>query len=445
MRVVALIIISGFFTLLATPWMLARLPGLTIGALLFVLGPIVEHRPQWLAMEWNLDAVDLFLAGVPNDAQIAMSILRRRAAEGKPLLGDRDMQIALAGGSDIEDDAPLIDAAMDEQSEAGSTIGSTVDGSVVGSSAVGSSSSVATSAATTAELKNRKVDWAKWKNRATYGRDLLVTGSEVLAGQRALQLPRFDTGASSAPGAGKMAAIGSGLARGANWGLEQVSQQTSRALVERQLVALGDTLPTDSVHWSIYNGVCGHLIVRASPTPRLLFVSLFAQKAGAAADAPVVDETGQGVPAEIATAKIRVLLDVHLESLLVLKKTATVNLRFSKVTLDGLDIGVRAKVSSSRLGERRSRLTSLDRPTPSPAWRTAISPSTTSSPSHRCTGTAHEPLGLLFLSCTVVPHETLGPAESRTQSHAAQQMRQMLEARMLDYRVEKQVNRWTYA
>ncbi|PWN45774.1 hypothetical protein IE81DRAFT_126183 [Ceraceosorus guamensis] len=66
-------------SLLLSPSILSRLPGLLLGLAFFALGPIIEQKPEWVDPAWY-NPFAFLLAGVPTRAQHACQLLRIRAS-----------------------------------------------------------------------------------------------------------------------------------------------------------------------------------------------------------------------------------------------------------------------------------------------------------------------------------------------------------------------------
>jgi hypothetical protein len=322
-RAISLLAVGMVASYFSTPWIMARLPGFALGICLFVIAPIAEHRPELLGVEWK-NPFDFLLAGVPNDSQYAMQVLRTRAAAGEALTGDRDIADWMKAGTDDDDDdldtlIPVIPGL----------------GGVDGNTAVSTAVNSATAASSTS------VDWKKWKSRVAKGRELAVAGSEVLSGQRPLQLPRI--AGSDQPLQSQEAYTSKmmlGMAKGVNWGLGSIQDSSNRKLMQRRLEGDEIMSASDGVYWAVYNGSCGHVVI----TPdKLRFRSMFARKMSADPSSEeqvdVLDaQTGevQVSQAQADAAVVRTLVDVKLENVVQLKKTKTVNVAIWGI--DGLEV-----------------------------------------------------------------------------------------------------------
>ncbi|PWN51231.1 hypothetical protein IE53DRAFT_386419, partial [Violaceomyces palustris] len=80
----------GLSSCFLTPWMIARIPGLILGLSLFVIAPVAEHHPDWLP---STDTLHGFIGGIPNDAQYAMLLLRKKAANGERISIDEALLV----------------------------------------------------------------------------------------------------------------------------------------------------------------------------------------------------------------------------------------------------------------------------------------------------------------------------------------------------------------
>ena len=224
-RALVLLTLAMLVTLFSTPLMMARLPGLALGLCFFVIAPIAEHRPEWLGVEWT-NPFDFLLAGVPNDAQYAMVVLRKRAATGEALTGDKDVAHWIN-----DDDAEEAEKADEE----GAAAAAAAEGA-------GGVPSEVRAENTPSSGTSSSVDWKKWKARAVKGKEMAVAGSEMLSGQRAVQLPRLSGnaggGGSNSAGGGSEGLGGlvyNGMAKGINWGLGSIQDTSNRKLIQRRL------------------------------------------------------------------------------------------------------------------------------------------------------------------------------------------------------------------
>lgn len=181
---------------------------------------------------------------MPNDAQYSMEVLRSRAQQGKPLVGD-----------------PALLMRPDEE-----PVSATVEDETTGA-----------------------VDWTRWADLVLRGKSMAIRGTEVLAGSRSLQLPRVPVGTIE-PSTSRSSALLSHLSRGVNFGLEAIenrsknsaAQQPSlmreRGQPQQQMISTGlppDEADLDGTFWALYDGCCGHVVI----TPQMvLFRSLFAKR-----------------------------------------------------------------------------------------------------------------------------------------------------------------------
>lgn len=366
-RALCLLGLGMVLTLFSTPWMTARLPGLVLGCLIFVLAPIVEHRPAWLGTEWT-NPFDFLLAGVPNDAQYAMEVLRRRAVLGQKLTGDEDLAKAYAVGSSSEAEEET-EAEGEQQEQDGKDDEATATSTAVSTRPAAVAATTAPAAGGSADgsssADSNKIDWAKWRSRAVKGRDLAVAGSEMLSGQRAIQLPRMAPSSSLQPTTSSR--LVDGLSAGVNWSFTQLEGHSQRLAIDRKLAGLDDGLAGDdfaegglselsmslkkeqakdqAIYWAVHKGTFGHVVVLPE---KILFRSLFAvsprkgkeevallEPADPAADnngerqgsggdgdgddtAAIVKATD---PALLKASKVRILVEARLDNVVGLKKT----------------------------------------------------------------------------------------------------------------------------
>lgn len=172
--------LMAFGSLYLTPWILVRSIGLLLGALFFVLLPIVEYHPELLPKD---NPVDLLLAGVPNDAQCAIQILRKRAAAGQPLVSDPALLLSASSAEGEGGGQGGINKLSRRSMESSSSSASL-------SSLAPSAMQAEREAGAKDAKEGNKVDWGKWRARAARGRDMAIKGSEMLAGHRGIYLPR---------------------------------------------------------------------------------------------------------------------------------------------------------------------------------------------------------------------------------------------------------------
>ncbi|UZJ51443.1 hypothetical protein CBS101457_000763 [Exobasidium rhododendri] len=340
-RALALLSVAMILTTFTTPWMMARVPGFGLGACFFLLGPIMEYRPEWLGVEWK-NPFDFLLAGVPNDAQCAMIVLRKRAARGETLVGDKDVAHWIFEGEEGK--------ASEEESRR-VEIGQSLVPSMGGLEATESVTMVTTAVDKAATSGTSSVDWKKWKSRVAKGREMAIAGSEMLSGQRAVELPRLNAAPTNAENAAVTSKMMNGMAKGINWGLGSLQDTSNRKLIQRRLEPDEKTSASDGVYWAVYLGSCGHVVV----TPeRIRFRSLFARKmnidVAAGGDLAGAEESEQNqvsvldpvtgkcqvTESQLKTAKVRTLVDLQLESVTQLRKMKSVSVGVWGI--DGLEV-----------------------------------------------------------------------------------------------------------
>jgi hypothetical protein len=249
--------IAFFLTLgLLTPVIIVRAPGAILGICFFFVAPIAEYRPHWLGVEWG-NPFDWIFAGVPNDAQYSLEILRSRAAKGKPLISDQALLLR------PEDATFVVADAEEEEEEAAQAEG------------VGRGAASATAAA-----KSNKINWSKWSDRVLKGKTMAIRGSEMLAGQRSVPLPRLPVNEVQ-PSAGFGSFLLTNLSKGVNYGLETLESRSAQSAAAARSIpggaqgGLQDMADVDGTYWSIYDNCCGHLVI----TPQTItFRSLFAKR-----------------------------------------------------------------------------------------------------------------------------------------------------------------------
>lgn len=243
-----------FISLALKPVHLMRLPGAALGVAFFIIGPIAEYKPQWLGVEWS-NPLDWVFAGVPNDAQYSMEILRTRAAQGKPLISDT----ALLMRPDVV--APAVPSVT---------------------------------AVASAVAADNRVDWSRWADTVMKGKSLAITGSEILSGSRALNLPRLPV-SEITPATSTSSALLTNLTKGLNRGIKAIEDHRNTSSAsgvsarQRQTGGkagsvsqgtvqddtAGHTADRDGTYWCLHDGICGHLVV----TPQsVVFRSLFAKR-----------------------------------------------------------------------------------------------------------------------------------------------------------------------
>jgi len=228
-RAITLLFLAMLITCFSTPWMMARFPGLAMGICFFIVAPIMEYRPEWMGVEWS-NPFDFLLAGVPNDAQYAMIVLRKRAARGEALTGDKDVVHWLNDEEGIVEEGDN----TGERVEIGGALMPTMGGLEDTQGAV----AVTTAVDKAATGGSAAVDWKKWKSRVAKGREMAVAGSEMLSGQRPVQLPRLagpQTNATGTEGDALGVKVMSGMAKGINWGLDSLQESSNRTLIARRL------------------------------------------------------------------------------------------------------------------------------------------------------------------------------------------------------------------
>ncbi|PWN27491.1 hypothetical protein BDZ90DRAFT_180563 [Jaminaea rosea] len=324
--------ISFFASLALKPAHLIRVSGAVLGILFFFIAPIVEHKPHWLGMEWS-NPFDWIFAGVPNDAQYSMEVLRSRAQLGKPLVGD-----------------PAL--LMRPESE-------------------WKSQEVVTS--TEGEEGSEKIDWTRWADLVLRGKSMAIRGTEVLAGSRSVQLPRVPVGTIDAS-TSRSSALLSHLSRGVNMGITALENKSKSTAAQQPSLAKGrgdravtasagasiDEADVDGTFWAVYDGCCGHVVI----TPHaVLFRSLFAKRPrgrrGLSVNAsasnvddeqPLLDaRTGQlTVPeSELASEsapppKVKVLFQCKLDAVKGIKKLAPAGSRAGAMALGSSTWGLAA-------------------------------------------------------------------------------------------------------
>lgn len=341
-----------FASLALTPTILVRVPGLALGIAFFIIGPIAEYKPQWLGLEWS-NPFDWIFAGVPNDSQYSMEILRLRAARGKPLISDQALLLRADDFSAAikiqEDDEPGVTQTGNNDSSTDAPIG--------GVPAAGTASN--------------KVNWSKWADRVMKGKTMAIRSSEMLAGSRSLALPRLPI-SEQTPESGYGSAFVNTLSKGVNLGLQSIEARSAQAakvkagtaekISFRDAMLNGvegtDEADVDGTYWGLYEGCCGHLVI----TPQgVLFRSLFAKrprgKRGTAIDSssstsldqPLLDpNTGDlTLPAselERQQPKVKVLLEFKLDDVRGLKKLDSRYLpygsKWNPLALDGRGEGL---------------------------------------------------------------------------------------------------------
>lgn len=309
-----------FASLAVKPVYLIRLPGAGAGLMFFLLAPIMEHKPHWLGVEWS-NPFDFIFAGVPNDAQYSMEVLRNRARLGKPL---------------VTDPALLLRPDMTEEAAISQNSGGGSEGS------------------------GGRVDWTRWADLVLHGKTMAIRGTEVLAGSRSVTLPRLPVNQVES-GSGTGSVLLSHMSRGINFGiqaLENKSKKTAQGTSTAVLRDIGnsekengiqitsnqeDIADVDGTFWAVHDGCCGHLVV----TPQdVLFRSLFAKKprgrrGGSDTSTQLSQRVGQGpeeqpvldartgslnVPeADLAASppKIRILFECKLEHVKGIKKLSS--------------------------------------------------------------------------------------------------------------------------
>ncbi|CAO1615053.1 unnamed protein product [Sympodiomycopsis kandeliae] len=249
--------IAFFISLPLKPIHLMRFPGAAMGIVFFIIAPIAEYKPHWIGLEWS-NPLDWIFAGVPNDAQYSMEILRGRAAQGKPLLSDTSLL--------LRPDIPPM--SVEEQMR--------------------EASSAANNAPASA---NGGIDWTRWADAVMKGKSMAISGSELLSGSRALNLPRLpvqEITASTSTSSALLANLTKGLNRGikaiedhrnskdnASLVRNRAGSDTKASAEETEQASSYSDADQDGTYWCVYGGVCGHLVV----TPKSIFFrSLFARR-----------------------------------------------------------------------------------------------------------------------------------------------------------------------
>lgn len=301
-RLLVWLTVVFFVSLAIKPVHLMRVPGAVLGLLFFFLAPVKKYKPHWLGTERS-NPFDFVFAGVPNDAQYSMEILRQRARQNKPLVGDPALL--------LRTDLPGNDSPATSAGNEGRT------------------------------------DWMQWADVFLREKAMAIHGIDVLSGSRSLALTSFPVSAEE-PETGRESVFLSEMSRGMNTGIQAFEDKSKAVAASQETPTLGQTLgvngaedlvDVDGTFWAVYDGCCGHLVI----TPHaVIFRSLFARRprgrrgmvlgaqalmkvAGDTDDQPLVDaRTGKLTLPESELAdslpKVKLLLECKLEHIRGIKK-----------------------------------------------------------------------------------------------------------------------------
>jgi len=316
-------------TLLLSPRILIRIPGLALGISFFFVLPIAQRKPHWLPVMAN--PIELLLAGIPNDAQVAIQLMRKRALLGKPLIGDQRLLV----NPQFLKSNEMAFKTIEGEEATNEEIDIMLSGANGNGGATGS---------------NGKVDWNKWRNKIEQGRNFAIKGSEIISGQRGITLPRISNDQSSSSGQQGLSTF---LTNSVNYGLGYAENQQVKRLGGSNPGRLEekDLIQADGIYWAIYNSTSGHLVVSAD---RIIFRSTFAKK---------LEDGKDGTEDKNGGQKVRDLFEISLDSISNLRKTKSVNLVVWST--DGLNIQIKkGEVSQGSEWEIRSLIVAGESHTP---------------------------------------------------------------------------------
>lgn len=329
------LLILMFSTLFLSPQILIKIPGAAFGVGFFFILPIAQRKPNWLPVMAN--PIELLLAGVPNDAQVAINLMRRRALHGQPLIGDQKLLISpeFLKNHELFENEGL--SGLNEETITDDQLDSMLDKNSING-------------------ENGKVQnvegskWNQWRSKIEKGRDLAIKGSEMINGQRGINLGRISTNQDqNGTYAFLSRNINSGLSYGEKYhrekfGLKNLTSSSDDGMVLKETDLIDQP---DGYFFSVLNGISGHLIVG---NHKILFKSIFNQKLyqKEVDDEQTNPKQGDGKEGKQQTSKV--VIEVNLDQILMLRKTKSLNLVVWST--DGLNIKLKNGEVSFRVVEK---------------------------------------------------------------------------------------------